>query len=403
MLYRRFGRTNLKMPVFSCGGMRYQTAWKDVKPEEVPAENQRNLEATIRRSVEVGINHIETARGYGSSEMQLGSVLPTLPREKIIVQTKVGPSADPKQFLDTFDKSMAYLKLDYVDLLAIHGINTAETLQWSIRPGGCLDAARQLQKQGRARWIGFSTHGSTQIICDAINAPGPDGQGFDYVNLHWYYIAQRNWPAVEAATKRDMGVFIISPSDKGGKLYAPPAKLVKLCEPLSPIVFNNLFCLNRPEVHTLSIGAARPSDFDEHLKALPLFESGEYKTLLPAIEKKLSNAMKEVMGIEHPEQMFAGLPEHEVAPGNMNIGVMLWLLSMAKAWDMTDYGKMRYNLLGNGGHWFPGLNAGKLAEIDAKELSRAVEKSPWCEQIPTMLREAHEMLGAASVKRLSQE
>jgi len=69
MQYRRFGRTELQMPVFSCGGMRYQYKWKDLPPKEIPAKNQQNLEATIRRSLEIGINHIETARGYGTSEM----------------------------------------------------------------------------------------------------------------------------------------------------------------------------------------------------------------------------------------------------------------------------------------------------------------------------------------------
>src|ERR1043166_1376566 len=80
MKYRRFGRTELQMPVFSCGGMRYQFKWQDVPPKEIPPENQANLEATIHRAFELGINHIETARGYGTSEMQLGSVLPSLPR-----------------------------------------------------------------------------------------------------------------------------------------------------------------------------------------------------------------------------------------------------------------------------------------------------------------------------------
>ena len=68
MKYRRFGRTELEMPVFSCGGMRYQHKWQDVPEDEIPEENQRNLEATIKRSLEVGINHIETARGYGTSK-----------------------------------------------------------------------------------------------------------------------------------------------------------------------------------------------------------------------------------------------------------------------------------------------------------------------------------------------
>src|SRR5437762_11066995 len=114
MKYRRFGRTELAMPVFSCGGMRYQYKWQDVAPSEIPADNQANLEATIHRAVELGINHFETARGYGSSEMQLGRVLPTFAREKIIVQTKVAPTENPADFLKTFDRSLKYLRLDYV-------------------------------------------------------------------------------------------------------------------------------------------------------------------------------------------------------------------------------------------------------------------------------------------------
>ena len=103
MKYRRFGKTELQMPVFSCGGMRYQHKWSDVPWSEVPNEGQKNLEATIHCAVEVGINHIETARGYGSSEMQLGPVLKQFPLEKLIVQTKVVPFENPKKFLDTFN------------------------------------------------------------------------------------------------------------------------------------------------------------------------------------------------------------------------------------------------------------------------------------------------------------
>ena len=121
MLYKRFGRTEIQMPVFSCGGMRYQYKWQDVIPEEIPVDDQENLEAVIRRSVELGINHIETARGYGTSEMQLGKILPQFPREKLIVQTKVSPVADPQEFRQTFEKSLAYLQLDYVDLFSLHG------------------------------------------------------------------------------------------------------------------------------------------------------------------------------------------------------------------------------------------------------------------------------------------
>ena len=104
MRYRRFGRTELQMPVFTCGGMRFQHKWTDEEPSAIPAENQANLEATIRRAVDLGINHIETARGYGTSEMQLGRILPGMPREKLIVQTKITPTEKPREFLETFDK-----------------------------------------------------------------------------------------------------------------------------------------------------------------------------------------------------------------------------------------------------------------------------------------------------------
>ena len=73
------------MPVFSCGGMRYQQSWSDVPWDQVVAAGQANLEATIARSMELGIHHIETARGYGSSEMQLAPVLKQFPREKLVV------------------------------------------------------------------------------------------------------------------------------------------------------------------------------------------------------------------------------------------------------------------------------------------------------------------------------
>lgn len=149
MKYRRFGRTELAMPVISCGGMRYQFKWEDVDPRDVPAENQANLEATIQRAVELGIYHIETARGYGSSEMQLGRILPSFPREKILVQTKVAPMADPRDFVATFEKSLRYLRLDYVDLLALHGVNNRELVRFALRKNGCVAAARQLQKEGR--------------------------------------------------------------------------------------------------------------------------------------------------------------------------------------------------------------------------------------------------------------
>ncbi len=392
MLYKRFGRTELQMPLFSCGGMRYQYKWQDATPEEIPLDNQENLEAIIHRAVELGINHIETARVYGTGEMQLGKILRQFPREQLIVQTKVLPLADPQEFRKSFEKSLAYLQLDYVDLFAFHGINNAEIWDLTIREGGCLEVAKQLQSEGKIRFIGFSTHAPLEIILQVINT-----NQFDYVNLHWYYIRQWNWPAITAANKLDMGVFIISPSDKGGLLYKPSPKLVDLCAPLSPMVFNDLFCLSHPQVHTLSIGAAKPTDFDEHLKTLELLDNSE--EILPPIISRLESEAINILGEDWLKTWDSNLPTWEQTPGKVNIRVILWLLNLALAYDMIEYSKMSYNLLGQADHWFPGNPADKLAELDLRE---CLANSPQSAKIPQMLATAHEILAGAEVKRLSQ-
>ncbi|WP_428941028.1 aldo/keto reductase [Fontivita pretiosa] len=395
MIYRRFGRTNLSMPVFSCGGMRYQYKWQDLPLSQVPPENQANLEATIRRAIDLGINHIETARGYGSSERQLGLILPRLPRQSLIVQTKIAPSENPDEFTRNFEDSLSRLGLDYVDLLAIHGINNAQLVEQSLRPGGCLAAARRLQRRGLVRHVGFSTHAPLNDILTCIRHEA-DG-GFDYVNLHWYYIFQRNWPAIEEATRRDMGVFIISPSDKGGKLYDPPGKLVELTRPLHPIVFNDLFCLSRPQVHTLSIGAARPTDFDLHLQAMELLPRADQ--ILEPILQRLRDAYDNAVEPDLRDPFNMDLPPWESTPGQINLPIILWLRNLVAAYDMTGYAKMRYNLLGNGGHWFPGRNA---AEIDEPAMRQALSHLPQAGRIVAILRELHALIGGDAVKRISQ-
>jgi len=392
MKYRRFGRTELRMPVISCGGMRYQYKWQDVDPREVPRENQQNIEAIIRRAVELGSNHFETARGYGSSEMQLGNILPTFPREKIIVQTKVAPHRDPEVFLKAFETSLKYLRLEHVDLLALHGVNHRQFLEWSLKKNGCAAAARKLQRDGLVRFIGFSTHATPDLIVEAVNS----GE-FDYLNVHWYFVNDLNWPAIVAAHKHDMGVFIISPNDKGGKLYSPPQKQVKLCAPLTPMQFNDLYCLARKQVHTLSCGAARPGDFDEHVRALEDYDG--IPGMIESVEKRLRDEMQRTLGREWCQRWFEGLPSYLDMPGEINVTEILRLWMHAKALDLVDWARLRYNMLGQGDHWFPGENAAKAARFDWRA---ALVRSPFADKLPALLSEAHAMLAGEPQKRLSQ-
>jgi predicted aldo/keto reductase-like oxidoreductase len=391
MQYRRFGKTELTMPVLTCGGMRYQQSWQDIAPENLDRLVQENVDRIIHRACELGINHIETARGYGSSEYHLGFVLPTLPRDEILVQTKVCPMPSEAEFLETFNVSQQDLHLDHVDLLAIHGLNTVELLEQVLRDG-TLRACRRLQRDGRVRHVGFSTHGPTEAILAAIES----GE-FDYVNLHWYFFDQRNWPAVQAARERDMGVFIISPADKGGKLYEPPEKLVRLCEPLAPMVFNDLYCLAHSEVHTLSIGASCDTDFDTHLEALPLLDNPT--SVLTPICLRLHDEGIRSLGEDWWMHWTDGLPAIVNAPEPIPLYHILRLYNLAKAYDMVEFGKMRYNLLGGASHWFPGH---KLIDVDWDLLARGLEGYRLADEVPDRLREAHALFNAEDAKRLSE-
>ena len=368
--------------------MRFQFSWN--RSDTPTQQSKQKVKSTILRALELGINHIETAYGYGTSEEEIGSVIKNLPRNSFILQTKVSPRKDVNEFLKRIEESLKLLHVDYLDLFAIHGINNEELLSYTLQKGGCLEAVLKLKKQGLVRHVGFSTHGSTDIILKAVKSGV-----FDFINLHWYYIFQDNWPVILEANKRNMGVLIISPNDKGGKLYDPPGKLIKLTSPLSPMIFNDLFCLSRYEVSTLSIGAAKPADYDEHIKALSFYE--QRRDLISPIVERLKSEFSTILGKEWAATWKEGLPHWYETPGNINIPVILYLWNLARAYDMTEYGKMRFNLMGNADHWFPG---NKPDFLDKFDFSECLKKSPHAHLIPSILKEAYSLLSGQEVRRL---
>lgn len=394
---RRFGRTGLPMPVLSLGGMRFQQSWQDVPAEGLAPEGQANLRAILEAAVAAGLHHIETAHGYGSSERQLGLLLPQVPDPARILQTKVEPSADPEVFEADLRGSLDRLAVERVDLLAIHGLNTPEGLEQSLRPGGVLERARRWQEAGRVGAVGFSSHAPLPLLLEAI-----ESDRFDYVNLHWYLIRQDNRPAIEAAIARDMGVFVISPTDKGGHWHTPSARLRALCDPLPPIVFHDLFCLSAPGIHTLSLGAARPEDLALHLQAVALLPQAD--TLVPPILDRLEAARQEALGADWLATWRQGLPAWQDTPGRINLPVLLWLYNLLEAWDLEGFARARYRLLGNGGHWFPGENADALDRVVSEaELRGALRNSPWAAVIPDRLRRLRARLAGAPVRRLQAD
>ena len=392
---RRFGRTELEIPLLSLGGMRFQQSWTDLPAGEITATSQVNLEATLQRAVDRGLHHVETARHYGSSERQLGWALPRCRDDHRLLQSKVPPRANPADFEAELELTFERLNCQRLDLLAIHGINLPEHLEQTLRPSGCMDVVRRWQADGRIGHVGFSTHGPTDLITASCNSGA-----FDYVNLHWYYIRQDNSPALDAARDQDMGVFIISPTDKGGHLHTPSQRLLELCDPLHPIVFNDLFCLRDPRVHTISVGASCPGDLDLHLEAVSRLD--EAADLIAPVEQRLQQAAKHALGDDWLGSWSQGLPSWENTPGEINLPILLWLHNLLEAWDLESYARARYRLLGSGGHWFAGSNADALDDrISESQLLEALAFSPWRDRIPGILRTLKQRLAGESKMRLS--
>jgi predicted aldo/keto reductase-like oxidoreductase len=199
-----------------------------------------------------------------------------------------------------------------------------------------------------------------------------------------------------------MGVFLISPTDKGGHLHTPSDRMVELCAPHHPIVVNDLFCLSHPAVHTISVGAARVSDLELHLQAVALL--AEAPRQLPPILERLAAARQEALGEAWLASWRQGLPSWQDTPGGLNLPVLLWLHNLLAAWDLEDFCQGRYRLLGQGGHWFPGENADALDQtVSEAELLAALAASPWAERIPNLLRELRRRLGGGTARRLQVE
>lgn len=374
MQYRRFGRTEMNVSVLTLGLMRYMKDDPDDSTE------------VVRRAVELGFNHLETARGYGESEELLGHALQAIDRDSVYITTKVGPAETYDAFMKNFDTSMEKIGIDVLDNLDIHGINNEEKLRRSLDEQGTWKAVRKLMDAGTVRNIGFSTHGKLDLVLKAVNT-----ERFDSINLHYYWFYQTLEPVVARAAELDMGVFIISPNEKGGMLFDPTPKLVELSTPFHPMNLNQRWLLSDPRVHTLSTGIAAPEQFDQHMVVAdqvgPLSE--EERAALDRWER----VYREAQGSDFCTRCHDCLP----CPQRIDIPEILRLRQAALAFDMNAYGSFRYNLLNGSDDWFHGPPAWCCTEC-----GECLPRCPENLDIPRLLFDTHDLLKTGTGKRLWQ-
>lgn len=372
MEYRRFGKTEENISVITLGGMRFKNGWNPPR-SRLPAESVQNCIEITRQALQLGINHIETAHGYMKSENLYGVALKELgvPRENFKMMTKGAPMTG-EETRALVEGQLTSLKLDHLDFYGWHGINNEERLKAAVKPGGPVEVLHRLREEGLIRHIGFSTHGSLDIILQALNT-----DLFSFVNLHYYYFFQRNLAAVKLAGEKDIGVFIISPNEKGGLLWNPSRKVEQTCHPLTAIEFNGKFCLSHPEITTLSMGIHEPEHFPQNLSIL----NGEDYSAIHQTQARMDAPLSQVSG-------FCTLcAECLPCPEEINIPEVLRFRNLLEAYDMEAYGKFRYNMFEGEGHWFPGNFASRCTEC-GDCLPRCPEKL----EIPKLLQATHREL-----------
>ncbi len=150
---RPLGKTGLSLPILSFGASSLGHGFRSVQLKDALQ--------SVHTAVEMGMNYLDTSPFYGRgiSEVLLGVVMRQMPRDKVILSTKLGRyDTDIFDFraarvYESVDVSLYRLGVDYLDMVFCHDVEFANLTQIIEET---LPALRKLQDQGKVRFIGVS-------------------------------------------------------------------------------------------------------------------------------------------------------------------------------------------------------------------------------------------------------
>ena len=332
MRYNRLGKTGLFVSELCLGTMTFgggEGLWGKIGNLQ-----QQESERLIARSLEAGINFIDTADVYASgvSETITGQALKNLKvkREEVVIATKVfgetgagpnGRGASRAHILDGVKASLKRLQLDHIDLYQIHGFDPATPIEETVR------ALETLVAQGLVRYVGVSNWSAWQIMKGLGIA---DRLGFSrFASLQAYYtIAGRDLEReiIPMLKSEGVGLMVWSPlaggllsgkygRDRSGEdgsrrvdFDFPPVDLERTYPVIDAMrkIANARRCsvaqvalawlLHQPQVTTIIIGAKRPDQLDDNLAAVDIELSADELVTLDEVS---------ALPIEYPAWMFA--------------------------------------------------------------------------------------------------
>jgi len=320
MKYNILGNTGLKVSELCLGTMTFggQGIWT-----VIGALDQQPVDELVKRSVDAGINFIDTANVYseGLAEQRTGQAIKNLglKRDDLVIATKVrgkmGPGPNEtgltrKHIVQQAEESLKRLGTDYIDLYQIHGYDRLTPLEETLR------ALDDLVRTGKVRYIGCSNLAAWQLM----KALGySDHKGFErFVSLQAYYtIAGRDLERelVPLLLDQKVGLMVWSPlaggfltgkftrenqQTEGSRRHSfdfPPInkdRAFDIIDALRPMAESKgasvaqlalAWLLHQPVVSSVIIGAKKTEQLDDNLKAVDVKFTTEELAQLDAISK----------------------------------------------------------------------------------------------------------------------
>ena len=215
---RTLGRTGEKLSMIGFGGI----VVMDATPEQA---SQRVSEA-----IDYGINYFDVAPSYGDAELKLGPALKPYRKNvflacKTTERTKEGSRKELEQ-------SLKRLQTDHVDLYQLHAVNTLSDVNTILSPDGAMETYLAAQKEGKIRFIGFSSH-SVEAAMELLKRFNFDTILFP-VNYTTWYAGNFGPQVLQLAQQKKMGILALKSMVKGPWPKGATNKLPKCWyEPLS--------------------------------------------------------------------------------------------------------------------------------------------------------------------------
>ena len=231
MVYNEF--KDLKLSALGLGTMRLPVTSETDDTQIDIEQTERMVEYAIKN----GINYFDTAWGYhsGESEKVIGNALSKYPRDSFYLATKF-PGYDLSNMdkvEEIFEKQLKKCKVDYFDFYLFHNVYEKNIDPYLDKKYGILDYLLKQKENGRIKHLGFSVHGSLEVMKRFLEAYGKHME-FCQIQLNYLdYKFQDAKAKVELLNEYNIPIWVMEPL-RGGRLAKLSEEQEKKLKELRP-------------------------------------------------------------------------------------------------------------------------------------------------------------------------